>query len=123
MSYSFDFGFIKAGGAPIITISKLGLAFNKISRCKLGYPDKIEIGYDDKAHAIGVRAHSQGEESYYEFEKRAKNEWVRIGCRDFVKYLTATTGMDFTKAQQFIAEYDEEMKILVIIVDDKHIKK
>lgn len=122
-SYSFDFNFVKSG-APIVTISTLGLAFNRLSRSLLGFPEKINIGYDENAHAIGVRAHENNSEvTNYEFESREKNDWIRIGCKDFVKYLSSTTNIDFSKSKQFISEYDPDTKTLIIIVDENHIKK
>ena len=122
-NYSFDFNFVKSG-APIVTLSSLGLAFNRLSRARLGFPEKINVGYDEKAHAIGVKKHKRGSSlANYEFESREKNEWVRIGCKDFIKYLSATTKIDFSKAKQFIAEYDESTETLIVVVDEEHIKK
>lgn len=53
-NYSFDFNFVKAG-APIVTLSSLGIAFNRLSRSLLGFPDRINVGYDESAHAIVIR--------------------------------------------------------------------
>lgn len=124
INYSFDFNFVKAG-APIVTLSSLGIAFNRLSRSLLGFPQRINIGYDENAHAIGIRAHDEESNiASYEFESRVKNEWIRIGCKDFIKYLSATTNIDFsTKAKQFVATYDQNTKTLIVIVDEEHIKK
>ena len=90
--YSFDFNFVKAG-APIVTLSSLGIAFNKLSRSMLGNPERINIGYDEAAHAIGVQAHLEYSDlPSYEFEPRVKHDWIRIGCKDFISYLSAQTG-------------------------------
>lgn len=123
-NYSFDFNFVKAG-APIVTLSSLGIAFNRLSRSLLGFPQRINVGYDENAHAIGVRAHDEETNiASYEFEGRVKNGWIRIGCKDFIKYLSTTTNIDFvTKAKQFLAEYDENTKMLIVIVDEEHMKK
>lgn len=123
-TFNFDFNFIKSG-APIVTISGFGLAFNKISRNLLGFPRKINIGFDENAHAIGVRAHNDDPKiDSYEFESRVKDGWVRIGCKDFTKYLSSITNIDFSsKARQFISEYDAESQTLIVIVDEEHLKK
>ena len=123
-SYSFDFNFVKSG-APIVTLSSLGIAFNRLSRTLLGYPEKVNVGFDENAFAIGVRAHEEGTSLVsYDFESRVKNEWIRIGCKDFIKYLSTKTDIDFvSKAKQFIAEFDEETKTLVIIIDKDHMKQ
>ena len=123
-SFNFDFNFIKSG-APIVTLSSFGIAFNRLSRSLLGFPAKINIGFDEGARAIGIQAHDEESDILsYEFESRVKDEWIRIGCKDFIKYLSTITQIDFsTKAKQFIAEFDETSKTLIIIVDEGHMKK
>ncbi len=123
MAYSFDYSFLK-NGAPVVTLSSLGISFNRGAIDALGCPDQVLIGYDEKQKAIGVRARGDDMESpFYEFGTRIKSEWVRIGAKDFAKYLSKVSGIDFlTKAKQFIAEYDEETQTLVIVVDEDHLK-
>jgi hypothetical protein len=121
-NYSFDFGFVKSG-APIVTLNSLGIAFNRLSRSMLGFPDRINVGYDDHAQVIGIQAHDDSSLDYYEFESKEKNDWVRIGCKDFIRYLSHETDLDFTKAIQFIATLDEETKTLIVVVDEDHMKK
>lgn len=118
--YDFDFNYIK-NGTPIITLSSLGIAFNHASRELLGNPDKVLVGYDVVQHVIGVKVAT--EEDGYEFATRVKNDWVRIGCRDFIKKLAVDTEMEFDKkAVQFIATYDSSLQMLIIPVDEKHRK-
>ena len=120
--YDFDFSFVRSG-APIITFSATGLAFNSVVRNMLAYPSEIDIGYDEKANALGVCAHrSENAGKPYEFEGRAKDGWVRISCRDFMRYLSLKNNLDFTKAKQFIPEYDPQVGMLIVIVDEAHMK-
>ena len=120
--YNFDFGFVRSG-SPIITLGSTGLAFNAISRKMLGYPENIDIGYDEAANAIGICAHrDECKEKPYEFEPRQKDGWVRISCRDFMRYLAKKNHLDFTKAKQFIPEYDPSTEMLIVIVDEEHQK-
>lgn len=121
--YSFDFSFVRSG-APIITLSSTGLAFNSVVRNMLGYPAEIDIGYDEDANAIGICAHRPEHMSKpYEFESREKDGWVRISCRDFMRYLAQKNAIDFTKAKQFIPEHDPQSDMLVVIVDESHMKQ
>ena len=86
---------------------------------------KVETyGFDQKACAIGVRARGEDTTSpYYEFAHRAKNDWVRIGAKDFMRYLSKASGIDFlSKSKQFIAEFDPETETLIIVVDEEHQK-
>jgi len=59
----------------------------------------------------------------YEFAARVRNDWVRIGCKDFIKHLALETGLNFDKkAAQFLVSYDSESGILIIQVDEQHLK-
>lgn len=89
----------------------------------LNYPTEIDIGYDENANAIGICAHRpENSGKPYEFEPRQKDGWVRISCRDFMRYLSQKNGIDFTRAKQFIPEYDSSTDMLVVIVDRTHMK-
>lgn len=123
MGFNFDFSYLK-NGSPVVTLSSLGIAFNRGAVDMLGAPEQIIVGYDEKLHAIGIRERGADTSSpYYDFAPRVKNDWVRIGAKDFAKYLSKVSNIDFlTKAKQFIPEYDEETKTLIIIVDEAHIK-
>ena len=124
MEYSFNYSFLKTG-TPIVTLSSLGLAFNKGAIDLLGAPSEVVIGYDENRHAIGVREATEemSKMPRYGFSTRIRNDWVRIGAKDFVRYLNAVTKIDFiSKAKQFIPEYDQDTKTLVIVVDEAHLK-
>ena len=123
MDFNFDFSYLK-NGSPIVTLSAFGIAFNKGAIDTLGRPDQVIIGYDQENHAIGVRA--RGEDCTvpgYEFASRVKNDWIRIGAKDFVKYLSRVSGIDFlTKAKQFVADFDDKTKTLIVVIDEAHLK-
>lgn len=121
--FNFDFDFVRSG-APIVTLSSIGLAFNAGARSLLGYPNKVDIGYDEHAKALAIRPHdSESGSPSYDFEPRAKNGWIRISMRDFMKFLSLRTGIDFlSKAAQFIPELDQESGMLIVLVDEKHMK-
>lgn len=121
--FNFNYEFVSSG-APIVTLSALGIAFNPLSRSLLGYPDAINIGFDEEKLVIGIKVHkSDSKIKFYDFEKREKNGWVRIGCRDFSRYLSNISGINFLeKAKQFIASYDKEKEMLIVIVNAEHMK-
>jgi hypothetical protein len=123
MTYNFDFSYLK-NGAPAVTLSSFGIAFNKGAIESLGTPDQVIIGYDPDQQAIGVRARGDDTTSpCYDFAPRVKNDWIRIGAKDFMKHLSRTSKIDFlTKAKQFIAEYDEETQTLIVVIDEAHLK-
>ena len=124
MEFSFDFSYLK-NGAPIVTLSSLGIAFNKGAITLLGSPNEVVVGYDEKMHAIGVRAAAAEDESTprFGFANRVRNDWVRIGAKDFVRHLAMVSGIDFiTKAKQFIPQYDGPTNTLIIVVDADHLK-
>jgi len=120
--FSFDFNFVKSG-APIVTLNSLGIAFNPLARSMLGYPSFVDIGLDTTNCAIGIRASDVGNENNFKFESKEKNGWVRVSCKDFVNYLAVLSGIDFiSKAKQFVATYDDEKKMLIVVVDKEHLK-
>lgn len=123
MAFNFDFSYLK-NGTPIVTLSSFGIAFNRGAIDSLGGPDQVIIGFDQEHRAIGVRARGSDTTSpYYDFAPRIKNDWVRIGAKDFTKYLSRISGIDFlTKAKQFIADFDEETQMLIVIIDEQHLK-
>lgn len=123
MAYNFDFSYLK-NGSPVVTLSSFGIAFNKGAIESLGTPDQVIIGFDSEACAIGVRARGEDTTSpSYEFARRIKNDWIRIGAKDFVKHLAKVSGIDFlTKSKQFVAEYDQDTETLIVVVDEKHLK-
>ncbi len=124
MDFSFDFSYLK-NGAPVVTLSSLGIAFNKGAVTMLGSPNEVVVGYDEKKHAIGVRDAAGTDDSIprFGFANRVRNDWVRIGAKDFVRHLSMVSKIDFiTKAKQFIPQYDSSTNTLVIIVDEDHLK-
>lgn len=122
-NFNFDFSFIK-DGSPIVTLSSIGIAFNAGARRVLKYPEEIMIGFDEENNTIGVLKWDGDEnKNHYTFESRQKDNWVRVSMRDFMKYLSMRTGIDFLeKAIQFLPEYDEETATLIITVDNGHRK-
>ena len=123
MAYNFDFSYLK-NGAPVVTLSSFGISFNKGAIESLGVPDQVIIGFDQEQRAIGVRARGEDTISpHYDFASRINNDWVRIGAKDFVKHLSRISKIDFlSKAKQFVADFDEESKTLIVIIDEEHLK-
>ena len=118
MKFNFDWNYV-AAGAPYITISELALGFNAPSIALLGNPEEVIIGFDDQTMTIGVKKYDGNENvKSYKFYSRMKNGWVRIGCKEFIKYLSSLTGLEFSPAIRYIAQYDEQEEILYISVLD-----
>ena len=121
MNYNFDWDIVSEG-APYVTISKLGIAFNMASIKKLGSPDFVMLGLDANQMVIGVKSTTETTESnknVYPFKERIKNNWVCIGCKDFVKYLEKLSGRSFAKAVRYIADYDSGNSLLIIKVTEE----
>ena len=116
MGFNFNWSAV-SGGAPYVTLSSLGIAFNSVSIDKLGNPEKIMVGFDEGQRVIGVRAYA-GEPGIkpYEFADRVNNGWIRIGCRDFIKYLQSLSGISFSPAKKYIAKLDIIEGVLLIDV-------
>lgn len=53
-------------------------------------------------------------EKCFPFTERERNGYVRIGIKDFVKYISNRTGLDFKNSTRYIGVWDEEQKLLTI---------
>jgi len=115
--FDFNWNYVKKG-APFVTISKLGLAFNQISIEFLGTPENIKIGYDSKKKVIGVMPAELNDSSdTFIFKERinVNSGWVRIGCKDFIRYISKETGIDYENdTQKLIPELLNDNKLLFI---------
>lgn len=121
MAYNFDWNIVSEG-APYVTISKLGIAFNMASIKKLGTPEYVMLGFDDQQMVIGVKATpemNENDRNVYQFRERIKSNWVRIGCKDFVRYLEKLSGISFAKAVRYMADFDSENLLLIIKVTEE----
>ena len=116
MKYNFNWSAV-SGGAPYITLSSLGISFNSVSIDKLNRPAEILIGFDEEKCVLGIKAY-EGEPGVkpYEFASRVKNGWVRIGCKDFIKYLQSITGLDFSTSKKYVAKFLAEGNMLTVAV-------
>ena len=118
MDYDFDWNYVSSG-TPYVTISKLGISMNAAVIKQLGEPEKIMIGFDEKACVIGIRPyHNEENVATYDFKNKIRKNWIRIGCKDFVKNLTHITGIDFSKARKFISSFEEATKTVYFKVEE-----
>ncbi len=123
MGFNFDWNCVSAG-APYVTISELSLGFNTPAISMLNNPETVAIGFDEKHLTIGVKdAKDMANVKPYRFYSRIKSGWVRIGCRDFIKYLSAISGINFSPAKKFIARYDSEEQVLYIKVTKEEVSE
>ena len=117
MKFNFDWNYVSAG-APYITISESGLGFNSPAISLLNNPEEIIVGFDKDKMTIGVMEYDGNENvKPYKFYSRIKNGWIRIGCKDFVKYLSELSGISFIPAKKYIAKYDADEKLLYITIN------
>ncbi len=116
MEYNFVWT-APSGGAPVVSVASYGITFNGVVIEMMHRPNKIMMGYDDGKKVVGFKAiyKSEGEnEKCFPFIERERNGYVRLGNKDFVKYLANRTGLDFKKSTRYIGVWDEEQKLLTI---------
>lgn len=119
MDFNFDWNCVSAG-APYITISETGLGFNAPASAMLGNPERVAVGFDERNMIIGVKVYDESMDAKgYPFYSRMKNGWVRIGCRDFIKYLSSLSGEKFSPSVRYIAQFEREEQLLYIHVCKK----
>ncbi|SFA88515.1 hypothetical protein SAMN05216249_104102 [Acetitomaculum ruminis DSM 5522] len=117
MKFNFDWNYVSSG-APYVTISELSLGCNTPAISMLGNPEEVVVGFDEQQLTIGIKD-AKGMEGAkpYKFYSRIKNGWVRIGCKDFIKYLSTITGISFSPAKRYVAQFDLEEQILFIKIE------
>ena len=115
MNYNFDWTAV-SGGSPFITISKYGIAFNSVAISKLNTPEKILIGFDEERFVLGIKEY-RGEENTrpYEFARRIKSGWIRVGCAEFIKYLQTISDFNFIdEAKRYTPIFDKETNTMIV---------
>ena len=116
MGFNFNWSAV-SGGAPYVTLTSLGISLNSFSIAKLGTPQQVIVGFDEEQCVIGIKAYAdEPDVKPYDFSEKIKNGSIRLGCRDFIKYLSALTDIDFTKAKRYIASYDASGGVLTVHV-------
>lgn len=105
-----------SAGAPIVSIASYGISFNSMVIEILGRPARVLLGFDEKELAIGVKPINEGGEDprTYKFADRERQGTVRIGNRDFLRYVSSKTGIDLKKTTKFLANWDDEDQILIV---------
>jgi hypothetical protein len=116
MKFNFDWDVVQAG-APYVTISDTGLAFNSPAISLLNNAENVIIGFDESNLTIGVKSYDGITATRkYQFFSRMKNGWIRIGCKDFVKYLSAVSNVKFSPAKKYVASFDKDEQLLYITI-------
>lgn len=120
MKFNFDWNYISSG-APYITVSEYGLAFNSPAISILGNPEKVILGFDFENMTIGIKRYNNEESvKSYDFAKRMRNGWIRIGCKDFIKNLSNISQKSFAPAVKYLAQFDKEDQVMYIVISDSN---
>lgn len=121
MDYNFDFN-IDTSGMIKVSIMRLGIIFNSETIKVLGFPAKINIGFDSRNKVLGIKA-SDGDPSIkeYDFAKKGNEKWIRVNSRVLVQTIkSAVKGLDVgDKAKPFPARFDKESKMLIVELGNK----
>ena len=110
---NYNWSLVKSG-APYVTVSSLGISFNPASIDKLGRPEQILLGFDESTLVLAAKAYQDEPAEPYEFASRVKNGWVRLSCKDFVRYLESLTGLEFYPAKRYVAKWDAKNDLMLI---------
>lgn len=118
MGYNFRWS-APSAGAPIVSIASYGFTFNSSVIEMLGKPTKILIGYDDESRVIGIKPVDGGADARaYEFIKKERRGYIRISNKDFIKYIEASSGINYAKAKRYIAIWDNSEEVLILKLDE-----
>jgi len=116
MDFNFEW-FDKKTGAPIISVARYGLTFNKGAVNKMNKPEYVLLGFDKSSQLIGVKVCDENEEMKTEFSSRERQGYVRINNKQFIKYVASALddeGKFETKTLQYIGKWYEDSKLMII---------
>lgn len=114
---SFNFMWITpSGGPPIVSMATYGITFNNSVIELMKRPDEIKIGFDEEKKVIGVKPvyEPNNDSPGFPFAKRERQGTVRIGQKDFIKYITNRTSIDFSTSKKYFGNWDENEQLLTI---------
>lgn len=126
MGLNFDFMFVKNGG-PVVTLSSSGIALNAVAAHLIRLPERVLVGFDEENMALGIQpvtSETDPDLPTFEFASRMRNDWIRIGAKDFLQYLSELSGLGFMdKAIQFRPVLDKDAETIVVYVREEFVKK
>ncbi len=119
MDYKFDWNCVSSGG-PCVTISELTISFNQSAAAMLNTPEEVAIGFDKEKLIIGITdVKNVTTSKSYKFAGKQNNGWIRIGCKDFIRFLSKLSGKSFSPAKRFYPRMDEDGRVMIISINEE----
>lgn len=116
MDLNFIWSTPSAGG-PIVSIAEYGITFNAMTIELLRRPKQVMIGYEQDKNIVGIKPiynEDENKTKAFTFIERERHGSVRIGNKDFVKYIGSKSGLDFSTSRKFIADWDGENEMIIV---------
>jgi hypothetical protein len=101
-------------GAPIVSIAIYGITFNTGAIEILNKPAKIMMGFDEDKKIIGFKPTTTDNVQAFPFMEKERKGYIRIGNKEFIKYISSKTGNDFKKSIKYLPNWDKNEQILII---------
>lgn len=110
------------GGLPIVSIAAFGITFSSGAIEMLGRPEAILMGFDEENKALGIKPlhgrETEHPKAFAFMERLRRQNYIRIGCRDFVKVLSNRTGRDFSSTTRFAARWESTENLMIVDLTD-----
>lgn len=116
MNFNFEW-FDKKVGAPIVTIAKYGLAFNKGAVLKMNRAKYVMLGFDKENQLIGIKACDEPSDYAIEFSARERQGYVRINNKQFIKYVANAIEDDNRfegKSIQYFGKWEDDSQTMIV---------
>jgi|Wag4MinimDraft_17_1082658.scaffolds.fasta_scaffold00368_1 hypothetical protein len=106
----------QSSGAPIVTIATYGITFNSSTIDLMNKPKRIKMGYSPNSNKVLVKPTNEQDGKSFEFAAREKKRgYIRIGNKDFVKYIANQSNLPLIKDSiRFPAEWDSQNQLLIV---------
>jgi len=83
----------------------------------MGRHDRIKLGYDEDNRVIGILPATPADEQSYPFSSRERKGYIRISNKDFIKYVSSRSGIDFTTTKRYMLDYDKSEQLAIVNLD------
>jgi len=116
MGYDFIWS-SPSSGAPIVSIATYGITFNSAAIQLIGNPKKIMMGYDVNKKIIGIKPindETKKNPHAFTFAERERKGMIRIGNKDFVKYVSRKADIDISTSNRYAADWDSKGELMIV---------
>jgi hypothetical protein len=129
MAYNFDWseapktsrsrggaaGRAKSDPKLFVTITSSQVKLNSGTLDALGRSDFISFGLNKELSLLGIKKAVESKDgNQFDISSRNQKPNVIVSCASYIRYISATTGLDFTEPKKLAAQFDSASGTVVV---------